>query len=284
MGSFDALGFRFDVAATDARLIAYVNRLLATFAGPEPAEHHYLLRPHDPSSDDSAYELMLGGERVGAATCPEGLVASLVHDINQRAVGLCPHLCLHAGGVEHGGVGVVFPGEMEAGKTTLTTGLVRAGFRYLTDEAVTLDRDTQEIHPYPKPLSIDTGAWHLFPELEPHDRLASDAYKAQQWQVPPNAIRAKAVGEPCPVAVIVFPRYDKRGITTLTPIRRAEALVEITKHTFRFNQQAREALDILAATVRGADSYRLTTGDLEGAVATIQGLVGSRQAPEAPTR
>ena len=44
---------------------------------------------------------------------------------------------------------------MESGKTTLTAGLVRAGFDYLSDEAVAFDWDTLDIVPYAKPLSID---------------------------------------------------------------------------------------------------------------------------------
>jgi len=52
---------------------------------------------------------------------------SLVHDLNRRRSNASPYLALHAGGVEIDGVTVVLPGHMEAGKTTLTTGLVRAG-------------------------------------------------------------------------------------------------------------------------------------------------------------
>jgi hypothetical protein len=91
-------------------------------------------------------------------------------------------------------MGLVFAGVMEAGKTTLVAGLVRAGFGYLTDEAGAIERETLLIQPYPKPLSLEPGSWPLFPELEPQADLATDEYKAYEWQVPTAAIRPGALG------------------------------------------------------------------------------------------
>ena len=128
------------------------------------------------------------------------------------------------------------------------------------------------IEPFPKPLSIDPGAWHLFPELEPHADLDSDEYKRDQWQVPPAAIRADPVGGPCSARVLAFPNYVEGAPTELAPIGRAEALVELAKNTFSFNQKSRAALDELAIVVRAVDCYRLTVGTLDDAVAIIQRL------------
>jgi hypothetical protein len=270
---FDALGYRFDVAIADPRLAEDVDRLFTALRSADPTEHHYTLREVDDSSD--SLELRLDGSRVQVLTDAARLVATLVRDVTRHALEDCPHLTLHAGGVEQAGVGVVLPGVMEAGKTTLVAGLVRAGFDYFTDEAVALDRSTLEIHPYPKPLSIDRGAWPLFPELEPHAVATDDDPRDGQWQVPVEAIRPGAVGEPCRVDVIVFPRYERGARTSLEPLRRAEALVELAKNTFEFDVQARTALDLLAEVVRGRECYRLPMGDLEGAVELVSRLVGA---------
>jgi hypothetical protein len=275
---FDALGFRFDVTIDDPRLRTYVEALLAALRSTDDAEHHYVLsRSHD--GNDQPFELSLDGTRVTATPEAERVVGTLVHDLNRRALEGCAHLALHAGGVEHGGTGVVLPAVSEAGKTTLVAGLVRAGFGYLSDEAVAIDRDTLEIHPYRKPLSIDTGAWPLFPELEPHADLPTDAYKTDQWQVPPAAIRPGALGGPCRVDLVVFPRYDRDAPTTLEPMRRAEALVELAKNTFGFDVQGRAALDLLAEAVRGAECFELVMGDLDGAVELVSALVGVGASP-----
>jgi hypothetical protein len=269
--SFDALGFAFGLEADDPRLTSYVERLYASFPDPGRQTHGYRLK--DGETDDGRCELWLDDDRVGEADAAEGLVATLVHDLNRRALDGSGYLILHAGGVERDGVGVVLPGAMEAGKTTLTAGLVRAGFGYLTDEGVAVDRDSLRIHAYPKPFSIDRGSWPLFPELEPDADLATDAYKSVQWQVPPADIRVDALGQPCTIALIVFPKYESGAETVLEPLGRAEALVELAKNTYKFDVQGAPALDVLAEVVRPADCYRLTSGDLRAAVAAVADLL-----------
>ena len=157
----------------------------------------------------------------------------------------------HAGGVERDGVGFVFPARMESGKTTLTAGLVRTGFRYLTDEAVAFDWETGEIEPFPKPLSIDEGSWFLFPEIVPEPAPGETGPPVTQWQVPPEAIRAGSTGGPCRARFVVFPEYEAAAETALQPMSRADAIVELAKNTFHFKDHARRALDVLAG-VQGA--------------------------------
>jgi hypothetical protein len=270
---FDALGFAFDVEAEDPRLIAYLERLYEPFPDPGRADHRYAFPAT--TSDGEACELRFDEDRVIEAEVVEALVGPLVHDLNRRALDGSEHLILHAGGVVHDGVGIVFPGEMEAGKTTLAAGLVRAGLGYLTDEGVAIDRESLRIHPYPKPLSIDSGAWPLFPELEPDVDLATDAYKADQWQVPPTAIRPDSLGHACPVDVIVFPEHVPGGETSVEPLGRAEALIELAKNTYKFNVQERAALDVLAELVRQATCYRLRNGNLDAAVRAVTGLLAT---------
>jgi hypothetical protein len=181
----------------------------------------------------------------------------------------------HAGGVELDGIGFVFPAHMESGKTTLTTGLVRAGFSYLTDEAVAFDPATGLIEPFPKPLSIDQGSHHLFPELAPAPAPGDDRAPDLQWQVPPDAIRADAVGRPCVARFIVFPRYDADASTELEALSRATTLMELATNTFEFRDHARNSLEVLARVVEGARGFRLVVGDLDDACAVIADLAGA---------
>ena len=212
-------------------------------------------------------------ERVAGLTTRSAMVDALVHDLNRRVVDASPHLLLHAGGVASGGVGGGVPGQTEAGKTTLTAGLVRAGLGYLTDEALALDRETLLVQPYPKPLSIDPGAWAFFPELEP-PVPDEDGYDCVQWQVPATAIRPESLAGPCPVVAVVFPRYEAGADTALVPVGRGEALVELAKNTFHFKERGARELDLLAELARGVDCYRLTMGELDQAVDLVAGLVG----------
>jgi hypothetical protein len=271
---FDALGFAFAVSCDDAALGTYLDEIFAGLAAPAAADHRYVLRQVGASPRGGSCELTLDDQVLFATEVPEELITRLVQDVNRRAVEGWASLVMHAGGVECEGRGLVFPAAMEAGKTTLVAGLVRAGFGYLTDEAVAVDETTLCIRPYPKPLSIERESWFLFPELEPSADLPNDAYKNEQWQVPPSAIRPDAVGEPCPIDVVVFPRYRAGAETTLEPLRRAEALIELAENTFAFDTNARQRLDALAEVVRPAECLRLQMGSLGEAVELVSQLVG----------
>lgn len=271
---FEALGFAFSVACEDPAIGARIDHVLGPLAADGPAEHAYVLCRSDPVDRELAHEMCFDGERVSGAATGWAMVDMLVHDLNRRVIGSSPHLLLHAGGVAAGGRAVALPGHMEAGKTTLTAGLVRAGLGYLTDEALAIDRETLLVHPYPKPLSIDPGAWAFFPELAPPPAPEDDPFEYGQWQVPATEIRPEALAGPCPVVAVAFPRYEDGAETVLAPLSRGEALVELARNTFRFKERGAPELDLLAELARGVDCFRLTTGGLEAAVDLVAELLG----------
>jgi hypothetical protein len=270
------LGYTVCFRTPDPALDDYLDRLFGAFPAADRAEHEYVITP-DGSGEQ--YRLESNDDAFGQGRHPESLVANVVTHVNRSAAAAAEHVLVHAGGVERDGAAVMLPANMERGKTTLTTGLVRAGFRYVSDEAVAIRRDTLDVVPYPKPMSLDPGSWALFPEYEPHEPFGSDDYKATQWQVSPAAIRPDAVAGPCRVRFVVFPDYDEDSTTELVPLSRAEALVELTKNTFRFDQEGRPTLDVLAAVIREAECYRLPNNSLDAAVACIIGLTGTLRSP-----
>lgn len=270
----DALGFAFVVTAENPRLTQYLGDLFAGLESPGRGTHRYAFHMSPDRPVASRCELTLDGRLLFDAAMAERLVSNLVRHVNRQAIEGCDAIVLHAGGIEHEEVGFILPAEMEAGKTTLTAGLVRAGLGYLTDEAVAVEPATLLIQPYPKPFSLDPGSWALFPELEPLPDLSSDEYKAHEWLVAPRAVGN--IGRSCPVGVVAFPQYSPGAETELIPMARAEALIELTKNTFRFDARPREALDVLAEVVRSAECYRFTIGDLDSAVSIVMQLIGAR--------
>jgi hypothetical protein len=90
---------------------------------------------------------------------------------------------MHAGGVVLDGTGVILPGDMEVGKTTLVTGLLQAGADYLSDEAVGVGLTDTDLRGYAKALSLDPGSWPLFPSLEPVVPETVKPFLPHQWQV-----------------------------------------------------------------------------------------------------
>jgi hypothetical protein len=271
--SYHALAFDFSLAVEVEELGRYLEWLLDGFVEPDAPATQYAVVPGP--DDPAGVQLLLDGELVLQAADPLAFTGSFVHWLNQQATKAEYAVMSHAGGVERDGVGCVLPAHMEFGKTTLTTGLVRNGFAYLSDEAVAFDWETGEIDPYPKPLSIDPGSQFLFPELAPPPPPGVDEMDSGQWQVPPSLIRSGAVGSRCRARYVVFPQYEADATTRLEPIPRSEGLVELAKNTFHFRDHARRALDSLARVIRGVDCYRLTVGDLDAACDLVDELMES---------
>jgi hypothetical protein len=273
--SFQALAFRFSLTVDTAELAEYFDWLFAAF--PEPAVEAPTFVVEQVDVDGATkVQLRRGDEVFTAGSTGPSFIGFLMQWINQRATRSDLVIASHAGGVARDERACVLPAHMESGKTTLTTGLVRSGFSYVTDEAVAFQPDGW-ITPYAKPLSIDPGSHFLFPGLEPPLPPGLPAPEptagAHQWQVPPSMVRDDAVASQCRAALLVFPRYEAERETELHPMTRGEALVELAKNTFHFRDRPRYALDVLTPVVEGADCYRLTVGDLDDACAVVDELM-----------
>ena len=68
---------------------------------------------------------------------------------------------------------------------------------------------------------------------------------------------------------VVFPAFDEGATTELIRLSRAEALVELTKNTFRFDQEGRPTLDVLGAVIADCETFRLPNSSLDTAVACV---------------
>ena len=266
-----ALGYDFAVRATSEALGAYLEQLLASFTSPGPEPLHLYSFIDEPDRPDERYVIYRDGEHVVTTAYASTALRHLLWDINRRVVEETPNLLLlHASAAEHRGRAVIFPAEMDSGKTTLVAGLVRAGLRYLTDETVAIDGETLAVHPYPKPLSLDPGSWKVLPDLRPDLDPELEPFARGQWHVDPGSIRADAVAPPVEVGFVIVPRYERGGGTELVPMPREEALLLLASSSFNIDRFGSErGLQVMAAVVRRSACYRLTIDDLDVACELI---------------
>jgi hypothetical protein len=94
-----------------------------------------------------------------------GTVAQTLAELTAAAVAASPLLCMHAGVVSGPRGLLTFPGFSGLGKTTLTAALVRAGFGYVSDEALAVDRGTGQVSPFARPLGLSAEVWPMFDGL-----------------------------------------------------------------------------------------------------------------------
>jgi hypothetical protein len=258
----------FDVSAEGQTAVADHLKVLTTSLtvsrGPHRTTHYRVLRRnhrHVP------YALYHDNTRLLLARTPQAVVGFLGWHINRQMIDktCADHVVVHAAAATRAGITVILPGGQEHGKTTTVGGLLRGGYDYVTDEAVVIDPDSRWINPFPKALSIDEGSWPLFPECRP---ASQEGWP--QWQVRAEQLGARSIRTPVlPPRIIVFPRYQAGSPTVVAELSAGDAVRELVGTTFRFADNPRRNLAVLAALVQGSTVARLQIGNLEDAVLAI---------------
>ena len=263
----------------------YVRHVLGGFA--VPPDHNENRNPPTPGlparyslvdagrREERRYRLLYGEGTLISSDQPSDVLFHLFWHINQEAIRRTgDFLLIHAGAVvAPTGEGIVLPGASGAGKTTLVAGLVRAGFRYLSDEAAAIDPVRRRLYPYPKALTVKQGITRLFPGFKLPD--IPTGFVNGQIHLRAEDIRRRSAGAPCEVRFVIAPRYIEGAATEVVPISPAEAAVELGRNALNLSLYRARSLPVLVDLVRGARSYRLVSGSLDEAVQAVKGLVAA---------
>lgn len=164
---------------------------------------------------------------------------------------------------------ILIPGHAESGKSTLTAGLVRAGFDYLSDELAVLDPASGRVEPYQRPISIDPGAYDLFHEL------TSQGYEttAEQWHVDPLDLRGYCLGRTAAATHLIFNRFEAGARTELVPVRAAEALHLLVENSVHLADHGAWGFRLLSELAETCSGFRMVSGDLEDQIEAVRSLV-----------
>jgi hypothetical protein len=263
-----ALSYDFEIETTDPVLNEYLGSLFSAFLQEGSGRDRFTFVDHGDRRTER-YELQYNGEQVTSGASAGYLIDNLIWQINSRVIKESDrYLLVHAAAAESNGRAVVLPAPSGSGKTTLVTGLINAGFRYLTDEATALDPESGLIAPYPKPLGLKGGSWEVLADLEP-----DPPFPTTDWLVDPCRIRDDALAPSAVPACIVSPIYRPGTESRLIPLRPAETVMTLVENCFNLRAHGRNGLALLAAVAREAPGYRLEMGDLQTACALIDELM-----------
>lgn len=270
--TFDALGYRFALRSDIEGTREAAEHLFAPWRREEGTKGGtlYELLAH---GTGGLSELLAEGRSIQRASGPGSMMTWVIADVGRGALTGAPeHATVHAGVVSRGDVAVMLPAPPDHGKTTTVVGLVRAGFAFLSDESAPIGIEDGLVHPFPRPLMLSPDSMRLFPELRASLPAWHHTFRSLNHLVSPMDLRHDCLGKTGPVRYIVAPSYAKGAETRLEPASRAEMLTLLLEQTFNLRTLGTAAVERLATTVREAECYRLTIGDLDAAVRAIERL------------
>ncbi len=183
------------------------------------------------------------------------------HDLADRS---CGGLLFHAGAVARNGRGVMFPGTMGAGKTTLTAWLLTYGFNYLSDELVFVPSGADSIEALPRPLNLKKPAR---PVLQPFldfeaqaDKITSTAFVDL---VPPTLLNPETRFSRPPLSAIVFPTYQAGAAFQWVPLSKAQAGKALMECLVNARNLPGHGFDDIARLARRIPACRMTYSHFE---------------------
>jgi hypothetical protein len=178
-------------------------------------------------------------------------------------------LCLHAGVVAGRDGALVLPAPAEGGKSTLVAGLLREGFRYLSDELGAIDPITSQVYPFPKRVHLDPGALRYLPDLENqlNDRHGLTARITRRFLRPEDV--GTQVAGPQPVRWIAFISDDRTGPPRLIPVSRAAAVERLAGNCFNLDVYRERGVVLLSRAAAEAEAFLLEGGSPEERAALL---------------
>jgi hypothetical protein len=137
---------------------------------------------------------------------------------------------LHAAGVTRHGRGVLIVGSPGSGKSTLAIGLVRLGWKYLSDDALLLrdNADQLEALAFRKSFYVDTDAASDYTEI-PLGGEVPDSHGGMKRRLNIEEVYPAQHEQRCDPRVLLFSRIVSDLPSLLVPVDRVIALKNLLK-------------------------------------------------------
>jgi len=230
-------------------------------------------------TDDGERQFVyIDGELFGSALGLERLAPMVKGALWQAAIRDHRYfLHIHSGVVSDGESLILLPATSGRGKSTLTAGLIHAGFQYFSDEVALLEESTFRAAPVPMSLCTKSAAWDLLAPLFPGLRslpihVRPDG-KHVRYMPPPRESLPRDLRRSLPVRAIVFPSYEPDGPTSMVPLSKAEAAARLLQQCLAvpLDLDPRRVAALLE-WLSGLATYELKIASLAQAVRLVAAL------------
>jgi hypothetical protein len=198
-----------------------------------------------------------------ASGLPDWALSMLFWQLNRVVVERAAGILLHAGSVlDRSGRAVWVVGSSGAGKTTTTLALGRAGWRFQTDDVVSVRPDDRTLGTT-KPVGVRVASWQLLgvdPTAGPAPPPPFDGGGTRQVAASALGVDVSARGGR-PGRLVFLSTDGDPG--TVRPLRRSHALARLIEACFDPSPHGVELLHRLAVLVDGTTAVEWTRGPLD---------------------
>ena len=170
---------------------------------------------------------------------------------------------MHAAALEYQSRGILISGHRGCGRTTALLSLLRAGYRYLSDDHPLL-RDhgaNVELLSCPMTIEVTNRTIGFFPELQQAvpGLVRQGAYKKHFHAAD---LYPESIGASCAPAMMLFPDVVDMSYSCLEPLSKSRALEAMMPQAAFVSDRdiARQEFQALSRLVQQVDCYRLHFG------------------------
>jgi hypothetical protein len=169
---------------------------------------------------------------------------------------------IHATALAKNGRGVLIPGASGRGKTTCCIALLRAGYRYLSDDhpLIRENRSGIELLCFPEKIDVTDRTIQFFPELKQASQRLDHGIRKRYFHV--GEFYPQAIVDASRPSVIVIPEINADPRSRLIQLPKPKALEEVLAHgllVFHKEIAARQ-FDTFCRLIDSVDCYRLSFG------------------------
>lgn len=175
----------------------------------------------------------------------------------------------HAAGLARNGLGIMLPGAMTLGKSTLAAWLTTQGFDYLTDELVFIPHGADEMQPFIRPLNLRRPSRAALPDLDWPLLERCLLPSAESDLLPPDALNRSGRWETPPLRVIVFPSYAPDAAQAVRRLGQAEATMALLSCLVNSVSLPNRGVPEAARIVRRTPAYQARYAHLSQLTASL---------------
>jgi hypothetical protein len=260
-----------------ARVVNFLYRHFST-GNSDAAQVNYRLLPQSGSDQLRLYD----DKKLLCQSDDEADIADLL--LGNSCYKLAYHsrggLLSHAGGLAWQGQGLLLPGTMGAGKTTLTAWLLNRGFDYLTDEMVYIPHQTNTMQGLTRPLNLKHPSRSVVQAWFNYETQAEQFYRATITDlIPPTLFRPNTQLSQPRLSLIIFPRYQADREFKLEALSKAQAGLALMQCLVNARNLADHGFSEITRLTRSVPAYKMSYASFEQIGDRIETILSSLSQP-----